>query len=283
MRAASRIALRPFSGSTPAWAARPVTVIDRSTLPLRERHDVAVRARALEDEAGVGVRRERAGCAAWTPASRSPRRGWRRTRGARTAAPPQDLAHGGDRVQAGEQSALHVGDARARRDAVLDGERALRHRPGIEHRVHVADAQERRAAGVRPAQLADDRLAQVLVVRVRRHRAPRTRSRSRGPAADLVDAGLRVAAAVGVDEPLEVGEVGRVGPLDARPQRGELFRFDEGDVGAGHAASLSARCASPRGVRAGRRRDGPSRRVAGPCDSWRFDCSRAPTSTGCCR
>ena len=33
--AAARIALRPFSGSTPAWAARPWTVRRRSTMPLR--------------------------------------------------------------------------------------------------------------------------------------------------------------------------------------------------------------------------------------------------------
>ena len=49
------MALRPFSGSTPACAARPLTVMSRSTLPLRERHDVAVGARALEDEAGVRI------------------------------------------------------------------------------------------------------------------------------------------------------------------------------------------------------------------------------------
>ncbi len=36
MRAASRIALRPFSGSTPAWLARPWTVITRSSVPLRD-------------------------------------------------------------------------------------------------------------------------------------------------------------------------------------------------------------------------------------------------------
>ena len=33
--AAARMALRPFSGSTPAWAARPWTVRRRSTVPLR--------------------------------------------------------------------------------------------------------------------------------------------------------------------------------------------------------------------------------------------------------
>ena len=36
IRAASRIALRPFSGSTPAWAARPCTVITASRVPLRD-------------------------------------------------------------------------------------------------------------------------------------------------------------------------------------------------------------------------------------------------------
>ena len=35
IRLASRIALRPFSGSTPAWAARPSTVIRVSMIPLR--------------------------------------------------------------------------------------------------------------------------------------------------------------------------------------------------------------------------------------------------------
>ncbi len=35
IRLASRIALRPFSGSTPAWAARPSIVIRVSRMPLR--------------------------------------------------------------------------------------------------------------------------------------------------------------------------------------------------------------------------------------------------------
>ena len=56
-RAASRIALRPFSGSTPAWAARPWTVIRASSDALARRDDVAVRPGALEDEARVGVAR----------------------------------------------------------------------------------------------------------------------------------------------------------------------------------------------------------------------------------
>ena len=36
IRAASRIALRPFSGSTPAWAARPLTVITSPRFPFRD-------------------------------------------------------------------------------------------------------------------------------------------------------------------------------------------------------------------------------------------------------
>ena len=61
--AASRIALRPFSGSTPACAARPLTVIARSEVALARRHDVAVRARALEHEAASASAAQARGCA----------------------------------------------------------------------------------------------------------------------------------------------------------------------------------------------------------------------------
>ena len=60
IRAASRIALRPFSGSTPACAARPVDVQPDVDDPLARRHDVAVGAGALEDERDVDVRGDRA-------------------------------------------------------------------------------------------------------------------------------------------------------------------------------------------------------------------------------
>ena len=194
-----------------------------------------------------------------------------------------------------EQAALHVGDARAGGDAALDRERSLRRGPRVEHGVHVADAQERGPGGVRPVQLADDRLAQALVVRRGSSTAkPEGPEPLRGPAADRVHAGLRVAAAVGVDEPLEVGEIGRVGPLDARPQRGELLGRDEGVVGASHGGQSIGRdpaVRTPRppcrrrsaAVAGAVRRRSPSRSISGPCDSWRSGCSRAPTSTGCCR
>ena len=85
IRAASRIALRPFSGSTPAWAARPLTVDAQVADALARRDDVAVGAGTLEDERRHRRPRRRSGCAASTSASRSPRPGWRRTSAARTA------------------------------------------------------------------------------------------------------------------------------------------------------------------------------------------------------
>ena len=57
IRAASRIALRPFSGSTPAWAARPWTVDPQVEDALARRHDVAVGAGALEHQRDVARRR----------------------------------------------------------------------------------------------------------------------------------------------------------------------------------------------------------------------------------
>ena len=154
MRAASRMALRPFSGSTPAWAARPLTVISKPEIALARRHDVAVGARALEDEAGIRVDRE--------PTDVRGRRGRADLLvgvgdedQAREREPAEHLAHGRDPVQAGQQPALHVGDAGAARDAVRDRERAGRRGARVEHRVHVADAQERRPVGVAARDVGD--------------------------------------------------------------------------------------------------------------------------------
>ena len=56
-----------------------------SRMPLRARHDVAVGAGTLEDQARVDVRGRAPGCARSSSASRPPRPDWRRTRAARTA------------------------------------------------------------------------------------------------------------------------------------------------------------------------------------------------------
>ena len=143
---------------------------------------------------------------------------------------------------------------------------------------------------VRTPQLADDGLAQVLVVLVRRHRKPRIRSRSGGPAADGVDAGLRVAAAVGVHEPFEVGEIGRGQPARCLPAARRALPVRRGRGRSEPYASLSARDSAPRAGHP----DSPDRsspRAAPRCPSRRFPTVRlveirlleAPTSTGCCR
>ena len=62
IRAASRIALRPFSGSTPAWAARPWTVIRTSRMPLRA-DTMSPLARAHSRTRHASASAARSGCA----------------------------------------------------------------------------------------------------------------------------------------------------------------------------------------------------------------------------
>ena len=73
-----------------------------------------------------------------------------------------------------------------------------------------------RAIRVGAVDLRDDRVAEAELVGVRRHRRPEGPEPVRRPGADRVDAGLRVAAAVDVDEALEVGEVGGQGGVERR-------------------------------------------------------------------
>ena len=142
IRAASRIALRPFSGSMPAWAARPMTVMARPRLPLRDE--------TMSPFARAHSRTRQAS----TPSASPPDV---RGRGGRTdllvrvgdeheprqRQPTLGLAQRRDGIQPGQQAALHVGDAGAGRDAVLDPERASGRRSRVEHGVEVADAQQR--------------------------------------------------------------------------------------------------------------------------------------------
>ena len=71
----------------------------------------------------------------------------------------------------------------------------------------------------------------------RHARAQRLESRP-DPAADLVDADLGVRAAVEVDEPLEIGEIGRPRPLDGGPERLELGPGHGGIDHGGHDRNL---------------------------------------------
>ena len=247
MRAASRIALRPFSGSTPACAARPWTVDPQVQDALARGDDVAVGARALEDEARVGVRGER-------PDVR--RRGRRADllvgvgdehepleRQRRRARPSERL----ERVQPGQQPGLHVGHARAVGDPVR------RSRNGRSAAVPGRTPCPCGRSAGRAARPAGRRTCATTVSPSRpagsgrrSTSAPRSVEERGDPAADLVDAVGRVAAAVDVDEPREVGEEGGQVGLDRR--RGarrarRSRRRRSGGVGRGgpSAASLGAR------------------------------------------
>ena len=131
-----------------------------------------------------------------------------------------------ERVQPREQARLHVGDARAAGDAVGDRERPLGRGPGIEHGVHVPDEQDARRRRRGPSKVADDRVPEPpgRVGPDARRVAPRRGQEVAGPAPDLVDARRRVAAAVDVDEALEVAQVARQVGLDRRAERLELGR-----------------------------------------------------------
>ena len=108
-------------------------------------------------------------------------------------------------------------------DAVLDAERPLRRGPRVEDRVHVADEQDprRRRAGRRtsPTTVSPSRPAGS----GRRSTVGAEAGEEAGrPAPTSLTPGRRVAAAVDVDEALEVGEVGRQVRGDRGAQRVEL-------------------------------------------------------------
>ena len=183
IRAASRIALRPFSGSTPG--VRGPAVDRRSAgrgCPCaprrcrRSRGRIRGRARrrmSARDRRDVRRRGRRADLLVRVGHEDEPLEG-------------QAAALGDDRlerVQPGQQPGLHVGDARAVGDAVLDPERALGRGPRVEDRVHVADQQGPRPAG--PAvERGDDRAPSRPAGSGRRLDASRrARSGSRRPSA----------------------------------------------------------------------------------------------------
>ena len=200
-------------------------------------HDVPVHAGTLEHEARIRVRGE-------PPDVRRGRRrpdllvGVRDEDQSRQRQAAGQRAERLDRVQAGEQAALHVRDARARRDAVRHGVRALRHRPLVEHRVHVADAQERGPVRIGAGQLGDDRVAQPFVIRVTGDGGAERFEAVPCPAANLVHARLGVRAAVDIDEVLEISEIGGVRALDGGAKGREVGSGDTVDGRWGHVRNL---------------------------------------------
>jgi hypothetical protein len=184
--------------------------------PLARRDDVAVRAGALEHERDVGVggerldvrgRRGRAHFLVGVGDEHEPLE-------RHAAAFGDDRL---DRVQAGQQPRLHVRDAGPVGDVVVDAERALGDGPGVEHGVHVADEDRPRAAGLAVERADDRRREPAGRVGPRLDGGAKLGQERRDPAADLVDAGRSVAAAVDVHELREVLEVGRQVGRDGRP------------------------------------------------------------------
>ena len=122
-------------------------------------------------------------------------------------------------------------------------------------------------------------------------RAPSARSRSAVQRPTDVHARPGVAAAIGVDETLEVREKGGLGGLDRGAQGGDLAGVEEEGWGRRHGAKSTD---AVRGVGGGPVADRPSAepakgrvraRLSSPeaCDSSRSGCSRDRMSTGSCR
>ena len=180
--AASRIALRPLSGSTPACASRPVTVTTYSTTPLRaETMSPFARAHSRTKATSLSAATRRTcGVEAGEPISSS---GFAitvsRSNGRAPAAEDRP-----EPVEQREQPALHVGHARAGRDPAVEPERALGDRSARKDRVHVADQDCPRTAW-RPSQDAPPRCRRERPPgrgdASRRRRVPRGRRRSTPP------------------------------------------------------------------------------------------------------
>jgi hypothetical protein len=217
-RAAPFLGLDPGVGGS---ADDPDPAVEEA---LAGRDDVAVRPRALEDEAGIGPRRLLA------DVRRRGRRadllvGVRDEDQVAEGKLAEHVADRCDRVQAGQQARLHVGHAGSAGHAVLDRERPLGRGPGIEHGVHVPDQQQVRSAAAGPR--SDDRVAE-RGVRADLDRCAELPHPGRHPPADLVDARFRVAPAVDVDQPFEVGQEVGQGRPDLGLDPGQLVRRRSG-------------------------------------------------------
>ena len=127
-------------------------------------------------------------------------------------------------VAAGEQPGLHVGHARAVREAVVDREGPLGGGPRIEDGVHVTDEEDPRstcAAG----EGRDDGIAETSGrVRPALDRRPETAEEIGRPLGDPVHAFDGVAAAVDIDQRPEVIEVPRKLRRDRHLQRVQFDR-----------------------------------------------------------
>ncbi len=204
---------------------------------LARRDDVAIRAGALEDERGI----HRPGDLADVRRRRRRPDLLVRVRDEDEALERQatELTHQGlDRVQPRQQPRFHVSDTGSPGDAVGDGERAIGGGARIEDGVEVPDQQDPRRTGS-TVEGRDDRVPEA-TGRVAAALDVRAKSGEEvgRPAADFVDALGGIAAAVDVDQALEVPEVVRQVGGHRVAQCVELGRLRAGGRGI-HAGSLA--------------------------------------------
>ena len=240
---------------------------------LPRRDDVAVRPGALEDEADVGVggeladvrrRRRRADLLVGVRDERQPLE-WQRSCRRR----PRARRRG----RRGGRTSCRSRRGRRRSAVGVDPERALGGGARVEDRVHVADEEEPwpprlRAAAACPTIVDPKRPAGSGRASTSAPMSDRNAATNRPTSSTPCG---RVGAAVDVDEPREVGEVGGLGGADGGVERGEL---------GVRRRRIRARSRSPRWAVYGPR---PLGILGGPCAWSRSACSRDPTSTGSSR
>ena len=142
--------------------------------------------------------------------------------------------------------------------------------PGIEDRVEMADQEDAWRLGPAAERGHDGRPEPPGRIGTDLDPGPELVEERRDESPDLVDAVGRVAPAIDVDEPFEIGQVGRQVGSDGRPQRVELGgRWGRGQHRRGGHDAQSSRWHLAI--------------LPGPCDWSRPACSKAPTSTGSSR
>ena len=242
MCAASRMADRPFSGSTPACAARPTSSRWKSAIPFRAL-TMSPLARAHSSTSATSCVRRRAsrmtGVLNGEPISSSglatkvtPGRAPASCSAATAWSPASSPAF---------MSVTPGPNARS----PLDRYGRCGGRPRVEHGVHVADEEQPWPVAAQPS---DDEVAELRPPSAGSWRWPldigaKLAQRIGHEVGDPVDAIGRVRAAVDVDEGLELGQEARQARVDDAPQRVEVghgAQYTHGHAAGGRVSATTA-------------------------------------------
>ena len=245
--AASTIALRPFSGSTPACAARPVTSSTKSAMPLRALTmlPLARAASRMNATSTFSAALRITGVLDGEPISSSGLATNVNSANGSQFCLFAERPQGVERVQAAQQAALHVVNAGPVGAAAAHRERTLRRRAVRKDRVHVADEQ-RLLLPFAPKD-CDDGVPQLVMLHAA-HVCAEAGQTLAHPRADAVNALFRVAPAIDVHEMLQVRHEGGRGVLDMGAQSLQLGVGDHAPDFTRAAANIVARCASSKFV-----------------------------------